>query len=706
MKFLSNFSIGVRLAAAFSALVVLIALAIAFALNQADRIGGSSRVLALKSLHNVMLARDAQRAAQTGTEQLNSLFTLPERAQRVPIYAQIDRNVAIRDAAISELFATADSPAARQILQEVARSRDIFVPAFIKTVNEVEQDVNLARKTMVKETTPALRSMLDALDKLVLQQSNQAEATIQSIRVLQADSRQSILLLGLVFVLGATMLALVITRSITVPLAQTSKFAKEIEIGNFTSNSPDAGRCEVGALIKTLDVMRTSIAARESRITELAYKDALTGLPNRMRFNDLLQQAAKTTTGAGQVMSILIMDLDRFKQVNDVLGHHVGDQLLIEVSKRLQNVVLRKSDIVARIGGDEFAVLLPDRAGEDAITVAQRILKALDAPLELQGQFIDISGSIGISAYPKHGIKAAELMSRADIAMYVAKQSGNGYALFDQKLDQCCDHGLSLLTDLRRAIEDHEFILHFQPKIELATGICCSAEVLIRWNHPTRGWIAPDQFIPFAERTGFIRVITRWVLENACAQAAEWCRQGTPLGINVNISTRDLINQDFPALASEILQNTGLPTSLLCLEITEGAVMDDPLRALTSLQSLDAMGIKMSIDDFGTGYSSLAYLKKLPVQELKIDRSFVMHMDANIEDEVIVRSTIELAHNMNMKVVAEGVEHAQVVDRLKQLGCDQAQGYFFSRPLPAAEFSAWASKHRVKLASEITANPI
>jgi diguanylate cyclase (GGDEF)-like protein len=689
-RFARSAPIAVRLALAFGLLLALLAGVVALALSQAERVGESSRLVAETSLHQVLLARQAEKAAQAGAQQLHTLFLLKTRQERVPVYALIDARFGEQKAALSQLLADAHAVEDAVVVERLIAARGRFEAAFQRTVEEVELDPPAARPIMLRETLPALNDMLDSLDAMVAVKSDQANATIASIRMQQAQSRQSVLELSGLAVVAALLCAVMITRSITRPLALTVTLAREIADGKLDSPMPAAGRDEVGRLITALGEMRDSLAQREARIVDLAFRDPLTGLANRTLFNDRLGQAVGTAARTGHAMSVLLIDLDRFKKVNDVLGHPVGDELLNQVAVRLSRELRRTTDTVARIGGDEFAVLLPSQGREGAALLARQLLDALDMPVTIEGQTVDVSGSIGIATYPEDGGNPTELMAHADAAMYVAKRTGSGHAAFDPKMAPTGEHGLSLLSDLRRAVDENQFYLQYQPKISLGDRSCLSAEVLLRWRHPTRGFVPPDQFIPFAEQTGAIKSITRWVLARGLAQLAAWRGQGLEMSLNINVSTRDLVQQDLPAIVRAQLLAEGVAARHLCLEVTESAIMEDPAHALASLQALHEMGVQLSIDDFGTGYSSLAYLKKLPVQELKIDRSFVLNLDRDDNDLHIVRSTIGMAHNMGLKVVAEGVETESVAGKLKGLGCDGAQGYLFSRPLNADDFLAWA----------------
>jgi diguanylate cyclase (GGDEF)-like protein len=425
-----------------------------------------------------------------------------------------------------------------------------------------------------------------------------------------------------------------------------------------------------------------------------ALHDNLTGLPNRALFRDRAAQAILAAERDGTCVAVMLMDLDRFKEVNDTLGHHHGDLLLNEVGPRLQQA-LRDTDTIARFGGDEFAVLLPDVPNAAAAGhVAAKMISVLEEPFSLYGLSIDVGASIGIACYPTHGREVGELIQHADVAMYQAKRSRSGFELYAREEDSHSPSRLALAGELRYGLEREEIELHYQPKIHLATGEIRGVEALVRWQHPRHGLLKPDDFVPLAERTGLIRPLTMSVLRVALKQAREWHAAGVPLTVAVNLSARNLQDRRLPDDIARMLKQYGVPPERLELEITETAVMTDPALALTVLRQLDAMGIKLAIDDFGTGYSSLAYLNELPISLVKIDKTFVRNLEEGTSDAAIVRSTIDLARNLGYDVVAEGVESKIVHDLLTRLGCPQAQGYFVSRPLRADYVAQWLEKAR------------
>jgi diguanylate cyclase (GGDEF)-like protein len=452
-----------------------------------------------------------------------------------------------------------------------------------------------------------------------------------------------------------------------------------------------AGAVGIAALAGFLAVLvsyQRRLVRQAAASSHQALHDALTGLPNRELFADRLGQALRAADRELHPAALLLLDLDRFKDVNDTLGHHHGDQLLCEVGTRLQGA-LRQVDTVARLGGDEFAVLVPGATAEGAAAVAEKVRTALQAPLTIDGVMLDLDASIGIAVYPDHGNDITELLQHADVAMYAAKQTHAGFMVYDPTVDQHSPRRLALLGGLRRALERDELLLHYQPKADLHTGRILGAEALVRWQHPDHGLLGPDEFIPLAERTGLIHPLTRWVLDAALRQAADWHRAGHHLSIAVNVSTRCLLDPGFPDEVAERLGAWQVPAGSLVLEVTESAVMADPARALDVLGRLHAMGVRLALDDFGTGYSSMAYLKALPVDELKVDRSFVGEMVTSPSDTMIVRSTIDLGHNLGLRVVAEGVETQDAWQTLEALGCDTAQGYYLGRPMPAADLEHW-----------------
>jgi len=422
--------------------------------------------------------------------------------------------------------------------------------------------------------------------------------------------------------------------------------------------------------------------------------DALTGLPNRVLFRDRVEQAIEARQRSGQGCSVMLMDLDHFKEINDTLGHHQGDRLLHEVATRLRGM-LRSSDTVARLGGDEFGVLLhgvsePLQAG----IVADGLLERLREPFEVDATTFQVGASIGIACHPAHGGDVETLVQRADIAMYVAKGGSSGHALFEPTQDHHSPRRLALAAELRGAIERSELVLAYQPKADLRTGRIVGVEALARWEHPQLGRLEPSEFVPIAEQTGLIISLTSAVLDAALERLAAWHALGHELSVAVNLSARSFLDAGLADEISALLAERGVPPECLGLEITESMLMHDPVRARTTLERLAEIGVGISVDDFGTGYSSLAHLKRLPVDTLKIDKSFVLDMAEDGADEAIVRSMIELAHNLGMRVVAEGVESAATWMRLAAMGCDLAQGFHLSRPVPASGLLALLETER------------
>jgi diguanylate cyclase (GGDEF)-like protein/PAS domain S-box-containing protein len=451
----------------------------------------------------------------------------------------------------------------------------------------------------------------------------------------------------------------------------------------------DVESLELLSVVVTAAIGQDELRAHAELSAHRALHDALTELPNRVLFGDRIQQALLTAEREGGRCAVLLMDLDRFKEINDTLGHAAGDHVLKVVSTRL-NGCLRASDTVARLGGDEFGLLLPKQTEpSEIVRLLDKISAAIEEPIDLDGLPLAIESSIGVAFYPDHGLTSEELMQRADVAMYTAKQESIRYAYYDSRADDHDPLRLTIIGELRRAIEQRELVLYYQPKAELRDGTVTSVEALLRWFHPERGMVPPDEFIPQAQETGLMKPLTLYVLDEALRQSREWQDAGVELTVSVNLATRNLLDVAFPDDVAAALERWGVDPSRLELEITESTMLDDPFRTKIVLDRLHDMGIRLSIDDFGTGYSSLAYLRQLPVSEIKIDRSFVLHMDENPDDAVIVRSTIDLGRNLGLRVVAEGVETIDAWNQLEELGCDVAQGYFLSRPVPAADLVAW-----------------
>ena len=420
----------------------------------------------------------------------------------------------------------------------------------------------------------------------------------------------------------------------------------------------------------------------------LAQTDSLTGLPNRSVLRERLRQALEGTRDHRTSLALLVLDLDRFKDVNDTLGHYLGDRLLVQIAGRLREVV-DPADTVARLGGDEFAALLPDADIARAEVVARRIRAAVELPYVIEGESLILGVSVGIALAPEHGTDAATLFQHADVAMYVAKRGSLGQALYAPAHDRRDPARIALVADLRQAIQEGALTLHYQPKVAIPTGRVCGVEALIRWSHPSYGLLPPTRLIPLAEQTGLIMPLTTWVLEAALRQCHVWHEAGVAVEVAINISLSTLRDPDLCATVERLLRRYAVPPKRLCLELTESVIMADLVGTQTVLARLAALGVRLAVDDFGTGYSSLAYLSRLPVQELKIDRSFVQRLATETHDRTIVASTIGLGHSLGLQVVTEGIEDAETWALLTELGCDVGQGYYISRPLPAAEMEAW-----------------
>lgn len=505
---------------------------------------------------------------------------------------------------------------------------------------------------------------------------------------------------GFALFIGALEAAIVVL-SVTRPLLTLQASARSIAAGNLYVRVPERGPVEVASLARDFNRMADSLLKRtqelEQNLTELqqaqdtikhmAYHDALTGLPNRHYFEDRLAQALREARQRNQRMAVLFLDLDRFKFINDTFGHTLGDHVLQQIAHRLETII-RKSDMVARVGGDEFTLLLPDASAEEAVGVAERVLQRVREPQEILGRQLHITASLGITVFPEDGQDAEALLRNADIAMYKAKEEGgDSYRLYSPSMDASMSQWLTLQSELWRALERGELLLYYQPQVDVRNGRVFGAEALVRWQHPEKGLMLPDSFIPLAEDSGLIVPLGTWVLKEACRQLRAWQEAGLPsIALTVNISARQLQRPGLVPLLGQLLEETGVEPGRLVLEVTEGAIMRDMDAAIALLKELREMGFLVSLDDFGTGHSSLNYLKALPLDILKIDRSFVRDIGKDSTGNAMVTAIVTLARSCALRVIAEGVENSEQLDFLQRLHCYEVQGFLFGRPMPAEEF--------------------
>lgn len=540
----------------------------------------------------------------------------------------------------------------------------------------------------------SIRQRLTNIDNAIENSSSADLSILTSASTTILRTFWLLIILSIAFIIAGYIL---LSRIILQPIAAVTEALGHESLRVADVSLPKGSTIETQQLVTAFDNMRNQVQSRQQALEHQALHDALTGLPNRSLLQDRLEQAIQAAQRDKHHCALLLMDLDRFKDINDTLGHQVGDSVLQQVSLRLTNL-LRGYDTIARLGGDEFAVLLPAADTERAIQVAEKIITALDSVFMINGHSLYVSLSIGIALFPDHGDDSNTLVQRADVAMYIAKRGNTQYALYDNKEDPHSINRLTLVNDLRDAISNNNLQLYFQPKFNVKTGGLVGVEALIRWQHPTYGFISPHENISLAEQTGLIKPLTAWVVETALEKFKHWEDNNPDLTIAINLSAHNFQDDDIYKLIKLCLKKFNVPPHKFQLEITESAMMAEPIRAKKTLQQLGDLGVIISIDDFGTGFSSLSYLKQLPVDEIKIDKSFVIDMINDENDAIIVRSTINLAHNLGLQVVAEGVESQDILDILAILGCDTAQGNYLAEPMANKEFEDWLTDYSRKQA--------
>lgn len=680
---------------AISLLLIMLAIVAGLSFHGFQSLTSIANDLVDRQVRLAFLANRANQHAQTAANHLLRLLLTPERDARVPLYAAMDDALRAADQALLQLQSSSMKQQAGGKMLDLKRLRDRYGESFQETVEQIELSGPMSAKAHFEATTePALKALLAATDQFAIALQDAMQTEVEHLTADAAEAQQRIVIIGVLALLAGAVLGGLLARSIANPVNQAARIAEGIASGDYSGDLPPAGQDEIGSMLRALGVMRKRIADREAHIKRIAYVDELTELANRARITEDFAKNAPTH-GA-----FLLIDIDRFSAINKALGHGVGDELLCGVAQRLK-AILGQQDLLARLWGDEFALLLCSAGKDDALTTAERIRRSLAEPLTISGQRLDLEASIGVALFPDHGADFAELWRRADDSLRRAKQRHAGVALASAEDRDPSPDQLSLIGEMREALAGNQFVVFYQPKLDLKTQRVTAAEALIRWRHPERGLVPPGKFIPFAEQTGFIREITPWLVKRVVEDTARWRRDGLDLVISANLSTYDLLNTDLIEGIFAMLEQELLPPSALCLEITESALMDEPERALQHLDRLAAHGIKLAIDDYGSGQASLAYVKDLPVHELKIDRVFITDVDQTPKNAAIVRSTVLLCRELGLSVVAEGAERDGEVEWLTTNDCDLVQGYVVAKPMPGEEFDDWV-RHYNATTKQIT----
>ncbi len=683
--------ISLKLALSFGVIVLLLCRLAFYASGRMDDLSRESEWLVKQDLNRLLMVQEVHVTAEGTAKELLVLLTA-ERNQRESAYAKIDGDFEHLDHLLRDLHEQLTGPAIAQQLMVVQRCREDYKRVYFETAELFESDREAAAREFSNQTQRSLDDFV-AATALLAHMQHDAMVARQAASAVQIETdRRNVIIAALLTALASGFVAWRVTLSIVRPLAETEAVAHKISRGDYSQRLPEEKQSEIGRVGIAMNRMSSEIAEREQTIVHLAYHDTLTNCANRAELLRVGGPWLVKSPDSGPYIALVYIDLKRLKVINEALGFAVGDACLIETAHRL-HALLPTNAILARLSGGSFAALLAvaDKASVDALVL--RILDSGREPAQIGAPNLDLALVMGAAAWPDHGIDIPTLLRNAEIALYETKRSQETFAWYNNEFEAIRLSQLSLLSELHQAVANNDLRLYVQPKQDLLTGKIKSAEALVRWQHPRRGFISPAEFIPFAEQTGDISQITRWMLTQTLALIARLKHAGLPISIAVNAATRDIQDPGFPAMLAALIQKSGAPPNLLRIEITESGLMRDAGQALGVMHELRTMGIELSIDDFGTGYSSLAYLQKLPVSELKIDRSFVVDVDKLPDARRLLESIVQLGLNMSLSVTAEGVETSGELGVLHRLGCHTVQGYLIAKPMPEDNLAQWLTDY-------------
>lgn len=689
IQFLRLRRIGVRLALSYGLLLGLFSITLILPITQIQKMTAVRKNFAHNEMRSLLYVEELSLSTESVGRAMLQLLTVPYE-QRVAEYTAVDEKNRQIDKLIAALESTLHDDAQLETLKALKEKRNNYQEKYILTVNQLEDEGQDAAKiTFLKQVQPALAALLQESKNFLLnEQKLIQEYQIEEQRDFEQTGLRVALLSGLAVAVAA-LLAWLTTRSVVRPLARLEGSARQIAKGNYHINPITSKTEEVARVGTALNTMAAAIGERERAVERLAYFDTLTELPNRTFM-------LKTHNGEGKThQGILLMDLARLKTINETLGFDTGDTVISDIALRLkavvENDVHQQKPWLARMPGGAFAILCSGCTKTTVEDLQQQIDLAMTSPVKCSQHVVDVSLVYGLAMSTEIPLPLMTLIRNAEVALNTAKRSATTFVWYSDAQEASRLSHLSLLSDLRAAVRTSELQMWLQPKLSLETGVAYGFEALVRWQHPGRGFISPAEFVPFAERTGYISMLTMWMLESAIKTLKSWQDLYPTQTIAVNVSTHDLRNPAFPEQIAALLQQYDLNPQRLKLEITESGIMEDPGSTIELLNRLRTIGLELSIDDFGTGYSSLSYLQRLPVSELKIDRSFVIDIDQHPTTQKLVKTIIQMGHGLNLSVIAEGIETAAERETLRQLGCDSMQGYFASKPLYGDDLQKWLS---------------